>query len=182
MVFRQFKIWLLLVFSLLFFNQCSDFNAIFNGNKRSPKVAKKTPESKKSPASSKKNPPYHAKGKFIWPLKAPVTSYYGSRSGGFHEGIDIDGKSGDPFVASASGEVVFEGRLGGYGKLIVIKHDHGLFTAYAHNKKNLVHEKQQVKQGQKIGLVGATGNAQGDHLHFEVRDENGHHDPMKFLP
>lgn len=121
-------------------------------------------------------------GEFIWPVAGVINSPYGQRWGRPHDGIDIGGESGDPVVASASGEVVFSGKLGGYGNLIVIKHDNGLFTAYGHNKKNLVQEGDRVRQGKRIARLGRTGRATGDHLHFEIRDKEGTFDPQSILP
>jgi lipoprotein NlpD len=136
--------------------------------------------------SSKKNDSQLAKkvGKdfFIWPLEGPINSPYGDRHGRMHDGVDIGGEAGDPVVAAAGGEVVYSDKLGGYGNLIVLKHKNGLFTAYWHNKKNEVKKGKNVKQGQKIAKVGRTGDATGNHLHFEIRDENGTHDPLEFLP
>ena len=121
-------------------------------------------------------------GEFIWPVTGQINSPYGMRWGRPHDGIDIEGDSGDPVVAAASGEVVFSGRLGGYGNLIVIKHENGLFTAYGHNKKNLVKEGDRVRQGKQIARMGRTGSATGDHLHFEIRDKEGTFDPQSILP
>jgi murein DD-endopeptidase MepM/ murein hydrolase activator NlpD len=167
----------ILYFSLLCLAlpQCGDFRAIFNGNP--PKVAKPKKKKEKGREVVKLG-----KGEFIWPLGGPVTSGFGPRNGRNHDGIDIDGEEGDPIVAAAEGTVVYSDRLGGYGNLVVIKHRNGLFTAYAHNKKNLVEEGDKVRQGQLIGRVGNTGSSTGDHLHFEVRNEDGPHNPMDFLP
>jgi lipoprotein NlpD len=158
---------------------CSDFRAIFNG-KPGGQVAKQGKESDEKEHHQK--PPQGSQGYFTWPLQAPVSSLYGTRRGRFHDGIDIDGESGDPIVAAAAGRVVYSGKLGGYGRLIVIKHDNGYFTAYAHNENNAVKKGDEVSQGQLIGRVGATGSATGDHLHFEVRDKKGTYDPLDFLP
>ena len=167
-----------LLLCLVALPQCSDFRAVFNG-----KPGKPVAETKRK---KKKHPSGYARGKgagmFIWPFDGPVNSPYGERNGRPHDGIDIGGDEGDPIVASAAGEVVYEGKLGGYGNLIVVKHDSGYFTAYAHNDKNLVDTGDRVKQGQRIAKMGSTGNASGDHLHFEVRDDSGTYDPEDFLP
>lgn len=182
MATRQVKTLLLIIGLALVLPQCSDFRAIFNG-KSSPKVAHKS-KAPKSKSKKKHNqpPPDYAKSLFIWPLSAPISSGYGPRWGKFHEGIDIDGDFGDSVVAAAEGEVVYSSKLGGYGNLIVIKHQKGFFTAYAHNKKNLVKRGKRVHQGEKIALVGSTGSSTGSHLHFEVRDKSGTYDPLAFLP
>ncbi len=121
-------------------------------------------------------------GFFIWPVQGEVSSGFGDRNGHPHDGIDIRAEKGTPIHASASGKVVFSDKFSGYGNLILIEHSKGYFTAYAHNEKNLVKEGSNVKQGDVIAKVGATGNATGYHLHFEVRSESTPMDPMKFLP
>lgn len=87
----------------------------------------------------------------------------------FHGGIDIAAPRGTDVIASADGEVIFMGRKGGYGKLIVVKHIMGYETRYGHLDKMNVHLGDHVKKGQKIGSVGSTGRATGPHLHYEVR-------------
>ena len=121
-------------------------------------------------------------GYFAWPFSGTINSRYGFRHGRPHDGIDIGGDEGDTIAAAAAGEVVFEGKYGAYGNFIVIRHDNGFFTAYAHNEKNLVDMGDRVKQGQRIAKMGSTGNASGDHLHFEIRDSSGVYDPMDFMP
>lgn len=178
MAFSRAKIFLGLLLILGLGAGCSDFRAIFNGPSGS-KVARR----RTTPQKQRNLPvPPTAKGYFAWPLKAPVSSGYGPRHGRFHDGIDIDGESGDPVTAAATGEVVYSGKLGGYGNIVVIKHSNGYFTAYGHNKKNLVKKGKTVTQGQPIALVGSTGQATGAHLHFEIRDQSGTYDPLAFLP
>ena len=73
------------------------------------------------------------------------------------KGIDIDGKLGDPVVAAAPGRVTYIGSgIPGLGKLVVIKHDNGFITVYAHNRDILVKEQQSVARGQKIAELGCT--------------------------
>lgn len=117
-----------------------------------------------------------------WPLSSHINSYYGYRSGGFHTGIDIAGDTGDPYVAAASGRVVSAGWAGSYGNCIVIDHGNGIMTRYAHSSKLLVSAGQSVSKGQTIGLVGATGNATGPHLHFEVIINGDTANPLNYLP
>lgn len=109
-----------------------------------------------------------------WPLpsKRKISSHFGRRWGKDHQGIDIAALEGTPILAADDGVVVFSGRMGGYGKVIVLAHYHGLFTVYAHNKKNLVEKGSRVGRGERIGKVGQTGKATGPHLHFEIR-KNG---------
>lgn len=90
-----------------------------------------------------------------------------------YNSVDFGAPKGTPIVAAADGVVIVEkgaGKwYGGYGNHIVIEHDNGTQTLYAHNSKNLVNVGDTVKQGQTIGLVGSTGRSTGSHLHFEVR-------------
>ncbi|MHB1653087.1 MAG: peptidoglycan DD-metalloendopeptidase family protein [Desulfitobacteriaceae bacterium] len=117
-----------------------------------------------------------------WPLQGHINSYYGYRWGGFHTGIDIGGDTGDPYVAAASGTVISAGWDGGYGKMILIDHGNGVLTRYAHSSQLLVSAGQHVDKGQTIGLVGATGNATGPHLHFEVISNGSTLNPLDYLP
>lgn len=116
-----------------------------------------------------------------WPLRGSINSYYGYRWGGFHTGIDIGGDVGDPYTAAASGTVVAAGWDGGYGKMILIDHGNGVMTRYAHSSQLLVSAGQHVSQGQTIGLVGATGNATGPHLHFEIILNGDTVNPLSYL-
>lgn len=120
--------------------------------------------------------------KFSWPVKGVISSRYGLRWGRKHEGIDIAAKSGTPIVAAKSGRVIFSGRLGGYGNVVILRHTRDYETVYAHNRKNRVKKGQKVTEGQKIAEVGSTGRSTGPHLHFEVRHENRAKDPKLYLP
>jgi len=98
----------------------------------------------------------------------------GRRSQGLHgyNGIDIAAPVGTPIVASASGKVIVSrsgGWNGGYGSYIVVQHNNGTQTLYAHNSQNIVFQGNDVVQGQVIGYVGSTGKTTGPHVHFEVR-------------
>ena len=75
-------------------------------------------------------------GKFSWPVKGIVSSQYGLRWGRKHEGMDIAAKAGTPIVAARSGRVIFSGRLGGYGNVVILRHSGDYETVYAHNRKN----------------------------------------------
>jgi len=113
---------------------------------------------------------------FLQPLRNHrVTSRYGyrvdpfSRRSTFHGGIDLGAPSGSSVYSSREGTVVRAGNAGGYGNLVVISHQYGYTTYYGHLSKILVRKGQKVKSGEKVGLVGSTGKANGPHLHFEVR-------------
>jgi murein DD-endopeptidase MepM/ murein hydrolase activator NlpD len=105
---------------------------------------------------------------FMWPLDDyRVVSEYGGRGDREHRGIDMAAMAGSPIRASAEGVVVFVGEQQGYGKVVIVEHGAGVQTLYAHNTRNLVQRGQEVLQGQAIATVGLTGNARGNHLHFE---------------
>ena len=113
-------------------------------------------------------PPRRAIGSFIMPAKGRLTDTFGSR-GGSHDGIDIANSKGTPIYASDGGIVIKAGNRGdGYGNNVVIDHGNGFVTYYAHNSQILVSVGQAVAQGEKIALMGSTGNSSGNHCHFEV--------------
>jgi murein DD-endopeptidase MepM/ murein hydrolase activator NlpD len=118
---------------------------------------------------------------FIWPVNGPITSPFGMRWGRMHQGIDIGVPYGTPIHAAAAGRIIYCGWESGYGNLTVIDHGNGLATAYGHQSSIEVHCGQDVAQGQVIGLVGATGDATGPHLHFEVRVNGTPVDPLGYL-
>ena len=118
---------------------------------------------------------------YIWPLCRAVTSEFGPRWGRMHEGIDIDGVTGDPLRAANDGIVISAGRSGGYGQLTLIDHGDGVVTAYAHQSRIDVARGQRVSRGQVIGAVGATGNVTGDHLHYETRVGGRPTNPRTYL-
>lgn len=99
----------------------------------------------------------------------------------FHTGVDIPSWYGAPIYATAAGTVVKSGWLGGYGNRIEVDHGYGFSTMYAHNEQNLVEVGQYVYKGQIIGKVGASGLAQGPHVHYEVRYFDRPVNPERFL-
>jgi murein DD-endopeptidase MepM/ murein hydrolase activator NlpD len=118
---------------------------------------------------------------FAWPVRGSVVSPFGQRWGKLHSGIDIAAPAGTPIGASAAGQVVYAGSMGGYGLLVVIQHSGGISTAYGHNSNISVSVGQTVAQGQTIAAVGCTGHCFGDHVHFEVRVGGSPVDPMGYL-
>jgi murein DD-endopeptidase MepM/ murein hydrolase activator NlpD len=120
-------------------------------------------------------------GNLIWPVNGPVVSPFGMRWGRLHAGIDIAVPSGTPVRASASGNVIIAGVVGGYGNYICIAHSGSLSTCYAHNTSLGVSQGQSVSQGQVIASSGCTGHCLGPHVHFETRINGSPVDPMGYL-
>lgn len=107
---------------------------------------------------------------FVMPVKGLVTSRYGPRGGRYHQGIDLDLETGDTVVSAWSGKVRYaKFNDGGFGNLVIVRHDNGLETFYAHLDKIMVYPNQVVEAGEVLGLGGNTGHSRGSHLHFEVR-------------
>jgi lipoprotein NlpD len=116
---------------------------------------------------------------FVWPVKGKVLAGFAEPRS---KGIDIDGRIGDPVVAAAAGRVTYIGTgIAGLGKLVVIKHDNGFITVYAHNKDIVVKEQQAVARGQKIAELG-NSDADRPKLHFQIRKGAAAVDPMRYLP
>lgn len=120
-------------------------------------------------------------GLFSWPLTGMITSNFGWRKSGYHHGIDIASKQGTPIKAAANGVVTFAGWKNVYGNTVIIRHDDGKSTLYAHTQKILVKEKQRVKRGQVIARVGVSGRSTGPHLHFEIRIGEKCYNPLNYL-
>jgi len=117
-----------------------------------------------------------------WPLAGRITAPFGSRSKrAQHDGIDIDGLTGETVTAVAWGIVTRAGWDGRYGKVVVLDHGQGVTTLYAHASRLLVREGDVVAQGDPIAEVGRTGNARGTHLHFEMRRNGRPVDPLPSL-
>ncbi len=118
---------------------------------------------------------------FIRPVKtgwisAPIDDYPG------HTGVDFAARYGSPVYASAGGTVVYSGWNGDYGKCVILRHEDGSITLYAHNSVLWVYYGQTVKQGEHISNVGSTGNSTGPHLHFEIRTaKNEILDPLIYV-
>ena len=116
---------------------------------------------------------------FAWPVKGKVLAGFAEPR---RKGIDIDGKLGDAVGAAAAGRVTYVGSgIPGLGKLVVIRHDQGYITVYAHNKDILVKEQQAVARGQKIAELGST-DSERPKLHFQIRKGAAAVDPLLYLP
>jgi murein DD-endopeptidase MepM/ murein hydrolase activator NlpD len=120
-------------------------------------------------------------GKFLWPARGVVTSNFGSRGGTLHKGLDIGAPYGTNICAADGGTVIYTGYSSSYGYLVKIDHGNGYVTYYAHCSSLLVENGQTVAKGQHIAEVGHTGNATGNHLHFEVRLNDIPQNPLNYL-
>lgn len=98
-----------------------------------------------------------------------------------HHGTDFGAKRGTPLLAINSGKIIFAGRMGGYGKVVKIKHNAGYVSLYAHQSRIRVKRGQRVKKGQIIGYVGSTGRSTGPHLHLGLTKNGRWINPMKVL-
>ena len=149
------------------------------GTKTEPKAVR-LPYSKENAAIAREESKAEGEGvDFIWPVKGKVLAGFAEPRS---KGIDIEGKIGDPVVAAAAGRVTYIGTgIPGLGKLVVLKHDNGFITVYAHNKDILVKEQQSVTRGQKIAELGNT-DADRPKLHFQIRKGSSAVDPMRYLP
>ncbi len=126
-------------------------------------------------------------GTYIYPSSGEISSDYSWRTMGgyneFHKGIDIRSDKGLVLVASDGGVVIqAHDREDGYGKCILIEHDDGTITRYAHCAELYVEEGQRVAQGDYIADMGATGRVTGVHIHFEMIKDGKTVDPMNYLP
>ena len=120
---------------------------------------------------------------FVWPVEAGVvTSPFGPRGDTHHDGIDIGSREGAPVRAARAGRVLYSDHLRGYGNLIIVAHDDGYATVYAHNRENRARPGAEVRQGEVIALVGQSGKTSGPNLHFEVRKDNIARNPLFYLP
>ncbi len=113
---------------------------------------------------------------------SPIRSRYGPRRGRAHQGVDLALKTGEPIYATFSGRVrISQYNRGGYGNLVIIRHDNGLETFYGHLSERMVEPNQWVEAGQIIGLAGSTGRSTGPHLHFETRYYGQSFDPERLI-
>ena len=123
-----------------------------------------------------------------WPADGEKTSGFGPRvhpvygDVRLHQGIDIDGDTGDRVRAARSGEVILAGSRSGYGNTVVVYHGLGYSTLYAHLSRISVTVGDQVSSGDRIGSIGSTGLSTGPHLHFELRIDGEAVDPIPYLP
>ncbi len=121
------------------------------------------------------------------PVNTSISSKFGHRTDplnkkkAFHEGLDFRGRTGDKISATGNGVVIKSIYSKGWGNHIVIDHQNGYKTLFAHMSKRLVKKGERIERGQIIGLLGNTGRSTGSHLHYEIRLDNKPINPMKFV-
>lgn len=124
---------------------------------------------------------------YIWPVQGVISSEYGWRIHPikkerlFHTGIDIAIPYGTPVYAAEAGIVQYSGWTDGYGNLIILRHRDDSLTYYAHNLQLMVEKGQTIKQGKVVALSGNSGVSTGPHLHFEIRVNGKHTNPLRYL-
>ena len=119
---------------------------------------------------------------YHYPFKGRVTSKYGPRRRRIHQGTDIDLETGDPVYATFDGRVrICTYVRGGYGNLVILRHDNGLETFYGHLSEIMVKPNEWVTAGQQIGKGGNTGRSTGSHLHYEMRYKGQTFDPERLI-
>jgi murein DD-endopeptidase MepM/ murein hydrolase activator NlpD len=121
---------------------------------------------------------------YHYPYKTTVRSKFGMRHRRKHQGVDLPLHIGDPIYAAFSGQVRISfptAKSGGYGNLVIIRHDNGLETFYGHLSQRIVQPGEWVEAGQIIGYGGSTGRSTGPHLHFETRYCGQAFDPERLI-
>ncbi|WP_343039416.1 M23 family metallopeptidase [Microvirga makkahensis] len=138
------------------------------------------PQTVKAPVKEPEQTASLSPGNFRWPARGRVIAGFGANGG--NEGINIAVPEGTPVKAAEAGTVTYAGsEVKGYGNLILVRHDNGYVTAYAHNSALNVKRGDQVKRGQVIAIAGQTGNVTSPQLHFEIRKGATPVDPIKHL-
>lgn len=139
------------------------------------------------PPSEKQEKHNNLPNKLSLPVSGRITSSFGLRIDPIdgklrhHNGIDIAVAEGTPVKPVLSGKVIYSGWMGGYGNCVIVEHEKGIQTVYAHNSKNLVKTGDTVTSQTVIALSGSTGRTTGPHLHFEVRKDGVAVNPVAML-
>lgn len=149
------------------------------------KVQVAKPVKKISSDPNKKLPAITARSssKFTWPVRGKILSNYGAKSNGlFNDGINISAARGSVVKAAENGVVAYAGNeVKGMGNLIIVQHDGGWMTVYAHLDSMVVRRGAKVTVGQKIGTVGKTGKVDSPQLHFEIRKGTKAYNPTSYM-
>ena len=148
----------------------------------SSKVIPTRPSAEPTNKADVPEPPKRA-GTFAWPVRGRVISTYGPKDKGLHnDGINIEVPRGTEVRAAENGVVAYAGNeIRGFGNLLLVKHDGGWVTAYAHNDQLLVKRGERVSRGQVISKVGSTGSVSSPQLHFELRKGSNAVNPQKYM-
>ncbi|MEX2453432.1 MAG: LysM peptidoglycan-binding domain-containing M23 family metallopeptidase [Rhodospirillaceae bacterium] len=148
-----------------------------------PPPAASAPAETRTAARSIDPPPAQSGSGFLWPLQGRVLSRFGTQGKGLrNDGINIQANRGAPVRAVENGVVAYAGNeLRGFGNLLLIKHEDGWISAYAHNDEVLVRTGERVRKGQVVSRVGSTGSVDSPQLHFELRRGNRAVDPERFI-
>jgi murein DD-endopeptidase MepM/ murein hydrolase activator NlpD len=122
-------------------------------------------------------------GKFRWPVKGKVIASFGTRPDGTHnDGVNVAVPQGTDVLAAEQGTVAYAGsELKGYGNLVLLRHESGWVTAYAHNEELLVKRGDKIKRGQAIAKAGKTGTVDQPQVHFELRQGQKPVDPTPHM-
>jgi murein DD-endopeptidase MepM/ murein hydrolase activator NlpD len=152
-------------------------------NRKTQTVALPSTEDVSTGAITPPAQPRSASDKLRWPVSGRIISGFGQRSDGTHnDGINLSVPPGTSVHAAEQGTVAYAGsELKGYGNLILVRHDNGWVTAYAHNDQLLVKRGDKVQRGQVIAKAGRTGSVDQPQLHFELRQGSKPVDPVPFL-
>ena len=145
---------------------------------------KKTSNTKQKAYPQYSTPVKKRTSKFAWPVQGKIISKFGViAKGRNNDGINIKAPLGAAVKAADSGTIAYAGNeLKGFGNLILIKHNDGWITAYAHNDRLLVRKGQKVRKGEKIATVGSSGGVSSPQLHFEIRAGKKPVNPNSYLP
>ncbi len=121
---------------------------------------------------------------FRWPVRGRIISEFGTKPGGTrNDGVNLAVPEGTPVKAADDGTVIYSGNeLKGYGNLVLLRHENGWVSAYAHNSKLNVKRGDTVSRGDVVGLAGASGSVSQPQVHFELRRGNKPVDPLAYLP
>lgn len=152
-------------------------------NTKNTVTTQKTASVKRTAATPKTTVAKKRSTKFLWPVKGKIISSYGTiGKGRNNDGINIKAALGTTVKAADAGTIAYAGNeLKGFGNLILLKHNDGWITAYAHNDKILVKKGQKVRRGEKIATVGSTGSVNTPQLHFEIRSGKKAVNPTAYL-
>lgn len=176
-------------------NNINDNNALYIGQRLTipgagtptatpaPRVAASTPGAQTPRARPQVGLPPPATGQFIWPAEGRIVSRFGPKEGGLHnDGINIAVPEGTAVKVAQSGVVAYAGNeLRGYGNLLLVRHENGWMTAYAHNGELLVNRGDMVTKGQVIARSGSSGSVSTPQIHFEIRRGSSAVDPLTVM-